>query len=93
MDRLGKVSKPKFALSKKYGGFGLPALSSLYKKLQVSCQCQLLMLQGPCMRFIAENKLHEEEKRCVVIHAGRSRRTLSKATKTRVTNMNETNMS
>ena len=42
------------------GGLNLPALSSLYKRLQVSRQCQLLTSPDPCVRHIAEKQLQAE---------------------------------
>ena len=42
------------------GGFNLPRLSSLHKKLQVSCQCQLLTLHDACVRFLADCNLKHE---------------------------------
>lgn len=47
-------------LSKKEGGLDLPSLSSLYKRLQVSRQCQLLTSEDPCVRRIAEDDLQVE---------------------------------
>ena len=41
-------------------GLGLPALSSVYKWLQVSCQCILLMSLDPCIRHLAERNLRGE---------------------------------
>ena len=46
------------------GGLNLPSLTTLYKKLQVSRQCQLLTCSDPCIRRIAEQHLQNEE-RCV----------------------------
>ena len=40
------------------GGLNLPSLTTLYKKLQVSRQCQLLTSSDPCVRRIAEQYLH-----------------------------------
>ena len=42
------------------GGLNLPALSSLYKRLQVSRQCQFLTSPDPCVRHIAEKQLQAE---------------------------------
>ena len=44
----------------KMGGLNLPALSSLYKRLQASRQCQLLTSPDPCVRHIAEKQLQAE---------------------------------
>ena len=41
-------------------GLGLPALSSVYKWLQVSRQCILLMSLDPCVRHLAERNLRGE---------------------------------
>ena len=45
------------------GGLNLPALSSLYKRLQISRQCQLLTSADSCVRHIAEHHLKEEDQR------------------------------
>ena len=42
------------------GGFNLPRLSTLHKKLQVSRQCQLLMSRDSCVRFLADRNLRRE---------------------------------
>lgn len=47
-------------LPRRDGGLDLPSLSSLYKHLQVSRQCQLLTSPDPCVRRIAENALQDE---------------------------------
>ena len=36
------------------GGLNLPSLATLYKRLQVSRQCQLLICSDPCVHWIAE---------------------------------------
>jgi hypothetical protein len=43
------------------GGLNLPALSSLYKRLQTSRQCQLLTSPDPCVRHLAERHLKDEK--------------------------------
>ena len=48
-------------LSVSMGGLKMPALSSLYKRLQVSSQCQLLTSPDSCVRHIAEKNLRKEE--------------------------------
>ena len=45
------------------GGVSLPALSSLYKRLQVSRQCSLLISPDPCVRHLAEKGLQAEVQR------------------------------
>ena len=58
---LAKSANPNLLyLSQNCGGLGLPALSSVHKRLQVSRHCQLLTSRDPCVRFIAENNLQEE---------------------------------
>ena len=47
-------------LSNALGGFNLPRLSTLHKKLQVSRQCQLLMSRDGCVRFLADRNLKQE---------------------------------
>ena len=42
------------------GGLNLSSLSSLYKRLQVSRQCQLLTSADPCVRRIAEKAFQSE---------------------------------
>ena len=42
------------------GGLNLPSPSSLYQRLQVSRQCQLLTSADPTVRFIAEENLKSE---------------------------------
>ena len=42
------------------GGLNLPSLSTLYKKMQVSRQCQLLTCSDPCVRLLAERHLQSE---------------------------------
>ena len=42
------------------GGLNLPSLSTLFKRLQVSRQCQLLMSKDPTVRKIAEDGLRAE---------------------------------
>jgi len=44
------------------GGLNLPAITTFYKKLQVSRQCQLLTCPDPCVRRIAECNLQCQEK-------------------------------
>ena len=48
-------------LPKESGGLNLPSLSSLYKQLQISRQCQLLTSSDSCVRRIAEKGLQCEE--------------------------------
>lgn len=58
---LAKLANPSLLyLPKRSGGLGLPSLSSLYKRLQVSRQCQLLTSPDPCVRSIAERALKAE---------------------------------
>ena len=47
-------------LPQKMGGLNIPSLTSLYKRLQVSCQSQLLTSPDPCVRHLAEKNLHHE---------------------------------
>ena len=47
-------------LPQKKGGMNLPSLTSLYKRLQVSHQSQLLMSQDPCVRYLAEKGLQHD---------------------------------
>ena len=47
-------------LSRKEGGLELPSLTGLYKRLQVSHQCQLLTSSDPCVCRIAEDGLQCE---------------------------------
>ena len=42
------------------GGFNLPRLSTLHKKLQVSRQCQLLTSRNACVRFLVDHNLNHE---------------------------------
>ena len=42
------------------GGLNLPSPSSLYQRLQVSRQCQLLTSADPTVRLIAEENLKSE---------------------------------
>ena len=42
------------------GGLNLPSPSSLYQRLQVSRQCQLLTSADPMVRLIAEENLKSE---------------------------------
>ena len=44
------------------GGINLPSITTFYKKLQVSRQCQLLTCPDPCVRRIAEQNLQCQEK-------------------------------
>ena len=46
------------------GGLNLPSLTTLYKKLQASRQCQLLTCSDPCVRYVAEKHL-QNEARCI----------------------------
>ena len=58
---LAKSANPNLLyLPQKEGGLTLPALSSLYKQLQVSRQCQILTSADPCVRRIAEKGLQAE---------------------------------
>ena len=43
------------------GGLNLPRLSTVYKKLQVSRQTQLLTSRDGCVRFLADRNLRREE--------------------------------
>ena len=55
---LAKSASPnRLYLSSKEGGLGLPSLSCLYKKLQVSRHSQLLLSADPCVRRIAKVNL------------------------------------
>ena len=47
-------------LPQKKGGMNLPSLTSLYKRLQVSRQSQLLMSRDPCVRYLAEKGLQHD---------------------------------
>ena len=47
-------------LPKRDSGLDLPSLSFLYKRLQVSRQCQILTSADPCVRRIAVNGLQSE---------------------------------
>ena len=47
-------------LSQKLGGFNLPLISSLHKKLQVSRQGQLVTSQDSCVRLMAEKMMIRE---------------------------------
>ena len=47
-------------LPQKMGGLNLPALTSVYKRLQVSRQCQLLTSPDGCVRLMAERNLQHE---------------------------------
>ena len=47
-------------LSQKLGGFNLPLISSLHKKLQVSRQGQLVTSQDLCVRLMAEKRMIRE---------------------------------
>ena len=47
-------------LSQKLGGLILPLISSLYKKLQVSRQGQLVTSQDPCVHLMAEKRMMRE---------------------------------
>lgn len=47
-------------LQTKKGGLGLPTLTNLYKRLQVTRQAQLLTSRDPCVRHIAERHLQNE---------------------------------
>ena len=47
-------------LSQKLGGFNLPLISSLHKKLQVSKQGQLVTSQDSCVRLMAEKTMIRE---------------------------------
>ena len=47
-------------LPQKKGGINLPSLTSLYKRLQVSHQSQLLMSRDPCVRYLAEKGLQHD---------------------------------
>ena len=47
-------------LSKQSGGLNLPAITTLYKQLQVSRQSQLLLSSDPCVRKIAEKNFQSE---------------------------------
>ena len=59
---LAKPANPNLLyLPKESGGLSLPSLSSLYKQLQISRQCQLLTSSDPCVRRIAEKGLQSEE--------------------------------
>ena len=47
-------------LPQSLGGLNLPSPSTLYKRLQISRQCQLLTSQDSCMRFLADRGLKNE---------------------------------
>ena len=58
---LAKSANPNLLyLPQRDGGLNLSSLSSLYKRLQVSRQCQLLTSADPCVRRIAEQGLQSE---------------------------------
>ena len=58
---LDKPANPNLLyLPKESGGLNLPSLSSLYKQLQVSRQCQLLTSSDTCFRGIAEKGLQSK---------------------------------
>jgi hypothetical protein len=47
-------------LPRAMGGLNLPSLMTLHKRLQVSRQCQLLVSQDSCVRFLADRGLKRE---------------------------------
>ena len=47
-------------LPQSLGGLNLPSPSTLYKRLQISRQCQLLTSQNSCMWFLADRGLKNE---------------------------------
>ena len=58
---LAKPANPNMLfLPQRYGGLDLPSLSTLYKKVQVSRQCQLLTSADATVRRIAEQGLQTE---------------------------------
>lgn len=59
---LAKSANPNMLyLPKSEGGLDLPSLLSLYQRLQVSSQAQLLTSSDPCVRRVAEDGLRVEE--------------------------------
>ena len=103
---LAKSANPNLLyLSQKQGGLGLPSLSSLHKRLQVSRQCQLLTSPDPCVRFIADNNLQHElsasrmkfrpataVRDMMCEDPSQTRRSLARSTKARVTTEADTNL-
>ena len=80
------------------GGLNLPSPSTLHKRLQVSRQCQLLISQDSCVRFLAERGLKQElslarkkfrpameAREALKISPGCSRKALTKSAKALVT--------
>ena len=47
-------------LPQKMGGLNLPFLTCLFKRLQVSCQSQLLTSPDPCVQHLSEKNLQHE---------------------------------
>ena len=81
-------------LLQKMGGLNLPSLTSLYKRLQVSHQSQLLTSPDPCVRHLAEKNLQHElglsrkkfqasmiVRDVLVLDPGRTRKSLSTVAK------------
>ena len=84
-------------IPKAEGGRNIPAISTLYKKLQVTKQCQLLTSSDPTVRHLAEKKLESEmallgrNKPALVVQQvmaedpSSNRRALSMAARSRIT--------